>query len=388
MAPYQLRAFFHDERYGVVEASSKAGKTVACIVWLAEQAMSGKDGQNFWWVAPIYLQAKIAYRRMRAALPRYAYLANESELKITLLNGSVIWFKGSDKPDSLYGEDVFAAVIDEASRVKEDAWYAVRSTLTATQGPIRIIGNVKGRKNWFYMLSRRFESGESGGIYAKVTAWDAVQAGILAQEEVEDARRMLPDPIFRELFLAEPSEDGSNPFGLSAIRACVKDISVAPSRNWGWDLAKSVDWTVGIGLDIDGVTAALYRFQKSWEETVPIILQATTRSATVDSTGVGDPIVERLQKERKSTFEAYHFSSSSKQRLMEGLSVAIQSQEIGFPEGPVVDELEEFEYVYTRTGVRYSAPEGLHDDCVMALGLAVWNKSHARVGRMGVSTLG
>ena len=33
--------------------------------------------------------------------------------------------------------------------------------------------------------------------------------------------------------------------------------------------------------------------------------------------------------------------------------------------------MESFEYEQTRTGVRYSAPEGLHDDCVVALALAV-----------------
>jgi len=47
----------------------------------------------------------------------------------------------------LYGEDVYGAVIDEASRMKEDAWTAIQSTLTATRGPVRIIGNVKGEKN-------------------------------------------------------------------------------------------------------------------------------------------------------------------------------------------------------------------------------------------------
>ena len=38
-------------------------------------------------------------------------------------------------------------MIDEASRMKEDAWTAIQSTLTATRGPVRIIGNVKGEKN-------------------------------------------------------------------------------------------------------------------------------------------------------------------------------------------------------------------------------------------------
>jgi hypothetical protein len=36
--------------------------------------------------------------------------------------------QSADNPDTLYGEDVHAAVIDEASRMKEDSFYAVRST--------------------------------------------------------------------------------------------------------------------------------------------------------------------------------------------------------------------------------------------------------------------
>ncbi len=55
---------------------------------------------------------------------------------------------------------------------------------------------------------------------------------------------------------------------------------------------------------------------------------------------------------------------------MEGLAVAIQKQEIGFPDGVIANELESFEYEYTRTGVRYSAPSGMHDDTVCALALA------------------
>jgi hypothetical protein len=371
MAEYQLRAIFHQERYGIVEATTKSGKTVGCMVWLAEQAMAGKDGHNFWWVAPIFSQAKIAFRRLKKGLPRDLYSSNETELTITLLNGAVIWFKGAENPDSLYGEDVYAAVIDEGSRTKEESWHAVRSTLTATRGPIRIIGNVKGRKNWFYHLARKFEGGDPGGHYEKITAWDAVKAGILEEDEIKDAQRQLPAHVFQELYLAEPSDDGSNPFGIDAIQACIAPLSSAPAERWGWDLAKSVDWTVGIGFDRDGRAAHVERFQRPWEETFDVIGRTTSGRAVVDSTGVGDPILERLQRYRPGTFTPYVFSAPSKQRLMEGLAVAIQQREITYPEGVITQELSMFEYVYTRTGVRYSAPEGLHDDCVMALGLAV-----------------
>lgn len=374
----QKAAIFGPSRYAIIEASTKTGKTVGCIIWLAEQAMQGKEGQNFWWVAPVYSQAKIAFRRLKRYLPRELYTSNEGELTITLPNGAVIWFKGADKPDSLYGEDVYAAVVDEASRVKADAWYAVRSTLTATNGPVRIIGNVKGRKNWFYDLSRRAQNGEPGYHYTKLTAYDAADAGILAYAEIEDAKRTLPEHIFRELYLAEPSDDGGNPFGLQHIERIA--TLAGPTGNevvaWGWDLAKSVDWTVGVGIDQYGQLARFERFQKPWPETIEAIWQATGNvPALVDSTGVGDPILEQLQR-KGGHYEGYTFSGPSKQKLMEGLASAIQGGRIAIDRGPLYAELCEFEYAYTRTGVRYSAPEGQHDDCVMALALAVHHHTH------------
>jgi hypothetical protein len=48
-----------------------------------------------------------------------------------------------------------------------------------------------------------------------------------------------------------------------------------------------------------------------------------------------------------------------------------QQQQVHYPPSLIVQELEAFEYEYTRTGVRYSAPGGQHDDAVCALALAV-----------------
>jgi len=97
----------------------------------------------------------------------------------------------------------------------------------------------------------------------------------------------------------------------------------------------------------------------------------------VDSTGVGDPILEHLQEDGGDNFEGFKFTGVSKQQLMEGLAVGIQQEKakkIGFPEHskeiPIQGELESMEYTYTRTGVKYSAPPGMNDDCVMGLGLA------------------
>ncbi len=117
-----------------------------------------------------------------------------------------------------------------------------------------------------------------------------------------------------------------------------------------------------------------------WQETMARVARLTGRTpALADSTGVGDPIVEMLARQLGPRFEGYHFHQASKQKLMEGLAVAIQSQAVTYPAGVIPGELELFEYQYSRTGgVSYSAPEGFYDDCVCALALAVEHRSHAR----------
>lgn len=373
LAAYQTEAIFHDARYGLIEASTKSGKTHGCLAWIFEKAaLTGNPGRNYWWVAPVYSQAKIAYSRLKLAIPTWSRHPNESDLTLSLPNGAMIWFKSAEKPDNLYGEDVYAAVLDEASRVREEAWYALRSTLTKTEGHVRLIGNVKGRKNFFYQMCRKAEAGEQGHIHRKIRAADAVSAGIIKAEEVEDARRILPAQVFAELYDAEPSDDGGNPFGLAAIRACIKPLAAGPAIAYGIDLAKSVDFTAIVGLNAAGSVCDFDRFQMPWSETIARIRERVKDiPANVDSTGVGDPVLEALQRGRTGRYEGYKFTSDSKQKLMEGLAVAIQRGEISFPDGAIISELEAYEYEYTRTGVRYSAPSGVHDDAVCALSLAV-----------------
>lgn len=383
MYPKQQAALFHEKRFGIIEATTKCGKTAASMIWLTEHLLRGQRGHNFWWVAPVYVQSKMVWKRVRDGLPRGLYKSNASELTLDI-DGRVMWFKSGDNPDSLYGEDVYACVIDEATRCKPEVWYAITTTLSATRGPVRVIGNVKGKRNWAYKLARRAQSGADNMQYAKLTADDAIAAGIMARETVNEAEAGLPESIFRQLYYAEAADDEGNPFGLEVIRECVVPaLSTRPPVMWGWDIAKSKNWTVGIALDIAGHVCRFERWNRNhlppgmpsgmqyWQATVHRIRELIGATPTlIDSTGVGDPVFEAIAQGR-ALCEGYKFTQASKQQLMEGLAVALQSREIHFPEGPISAELEAFEYEYRQSGVSYAAPEGMDDDCVCALALAV-----------------
>jgi hypothetical protein len=111
------------------------------------------------------------------------------------------------------------------------------------------------------------------------------------------------------------------------------------------------------------------RFQSDWTSTKAKIKELGKAPKLIDATGVGDPIVEELQRD-DHLIEGFKFTSTSKQQLMEGLVASIHQGSIGYPDGVIVDELSMFEYVYTKYGVKYEAPNGMHDDCVCALALA------------------
>lgn len=397
--PYQTAILDSVARFTVTIAATKCGKTASHIVWLFEQALQCKANQSVWWVAPTFYQAKIAYDRMKVQISdRNFYKANETNLIITLVTGAKIYFKTAEKPDNLFGDDVYAFVFDEYTRARETAWFALRSTITSTGGKGKFIGNAKSKKNWGYKLAMKAKAGQDNEFeFFKITAYDAANCGMLTKdgrpmiEEIESAKRALPESVFNELYMAEASEDGSNPFGLKYIAAiCHPTLSSMPSICYGIDVANKFDSTSIIGLDRLAYMSHYHNFTRTgWPHVIGTIKSLPRLPMAQDSTGVGDPVLADVQQSN-DLIEGYIFTEQSKQRLMEGLAVAIQSRKVMISDdGDVVNgtgklrhQLEQFEITYTRTGVRYSAPDGEHDDDVCALALA-WHKWQTAVHMSG-----
>jgi len=387
--PYQTAILDCPARFTVTIASTKVGKTASHIVWLFEEALKCSAHQSVWWVAPTFAQARIAFDRMKVQISdRNFYKANETNLIITLVTGVKIQFKTAEKPDNLYGDDVYAFVFDEFTRAREAAWFALRSTITSTGGKGKFIGNAKSKKNWGYKLAMKAKAGQDPDYqFFKITAYDAADCGMTTKdgrpfiEEIEAAKRDLPESVFNELYLAEASEDGSNPFGLKYIAAaCVQTLSTLPSCCYGIDVANKFDSTSIIGLDRNGFMSHYHNFTRTgWPHVIGTIKNLPRVPAAQDSTGVGDPVLSDVQQVNDQ-IEGVVFTQQSKQRLMEGLAVGIQSRKVIIADdGDVVNgtgklrhQLEQFEITYTRTGVVYSAPEGEHDDDVCALALAYY----------------
>lgn len=350
---------------------------------LIAQAISLKEGgQNkklIAYITPTYQLAKVFFDAIVSKLPIGEYDSNKADLVIFFPGGGSIRFFTGEKLDAMRGLKFHLVIIDEASYIPnlQDGWQnSIRPTLTDFKGKAIFLSTPKG-KNFFYSLFIKHDEPEWESF--KFTTYDNPY---IDPTEIDAAKAQLPHSVFEQEYMANPMENAANPFGSDKIRECIKPLSTLPAEYYGIDLAKSVDWTVIIGLDITGQVSFFMRFQKDWAQTKETIIDVVPKNKPVliDSTGNGDPIVEEIQK-KFNKMVGFKFTTQSKQPLMEGLASSIHQKKIAYPEGIITQELEIFEYVFSSHGVKYSAPSGFHDDTVCALALA--NKCKVDYGGYG-----
>jgi phage FluMu gp28-like protein len=366
-----------DARFKVLMCGRRWGKSLISKNISITEALAGRITG---YVTPTYNLAKVFFDDIAKIIPGEIAQANKSNLTFKFVTGGEIRFFTGERLDNFRGLRLHNVIVDEAAYIPnlQDAWNnAIRPTLTDFQGKALFISTPRG-KDFFYNLYLR-NSGDWQSF--KYTTYDNP---FIKVSEIDDAKNSLPMSAFEQEFMANPAENAANPFGIDFIRQNIQTLSNSSPICYGIDLAKSYDYTVILGLDANGEVCSFDRFQSDWSTTKAKIRELKNVPKLIDATGVGDPIVEELQRD-DYLIEGFKFTSTSKQQLMEGLVTSIQQGNVKYPDGIIADELSIFEYVYTANGVKYSAPNGMHDDCVCALALA--NKIFMKSQSMGKYTL-
>lgn len=360
----QYKVIKESERFNVLDCGRRWGKSVLATNLISETAINGYPAGYF---APTYKLLEATFKEALNCLEPIISRKHDNQF-IELITGGCIEFWSLDNPNAGRSRKYKRAVIDEAAFVKElwEAWTkSIRPTLTDLKGDAWFMSTPRG-KNDFYKLYSRGLSGDKNWKSWQMPTSTNPHIDI---NELEDAKRDLPESAYLQEYEALFSDNAANPFGTAYIRGAIRPLSKNTTQCYGVDLAKSHDWTVVIGLDMNGQVTEFHRWQSDWGQTTRRIIDIVgQKPAFIDSTGVGNPIVEEICRTCKRA-EGFVFTSTSKQQIMEGLANSIQKGEI-YILSEMVDELESFEFIYSKGGVKYSAPEGMHDDIVCALALA------------------
>lgn len=374
------------KKYNVIDAGRRFGKNeflVSRIIDGSPQHRNGLvDGYSWGWFAPTYKILDDSWRLLVETLrPIPGIYINQSKYYAKLPTGGVIECWSFEAGDDVGRSREYSGgvVVDEAAMVPRLLHIRTKSlsalTVKFPAAEEWYASTPKGQGNDFYPLYRFGQDGEPDWA-----SWQYPTAANphISPEYIEEKRRSMPESDFAQEYLAEFLDAEAHPIGLEHIRACLGPLSTAEPAVWGVDLARAVDFTVAVGLDAGGHVCRLERWKAPWGVTrdrLNAILGPTIVYA--DSTGVGDPVIEDLQRAGRRV-KACVFTARSKQQWVEGLIAGIQQHRLRFPDGWLRGELESLTAVRTAMGTRYAAPEGLHDDGVMALALA-WQGMPAQI---------
>jgi hypothetical protein len=236
-----------DARFRILIAGRRFGKSYLCMRELAKAAGS-KPNQKVWYVSPSYRMSKqILWNPLKAKLLDLNWVkkVNESDLSITLVNGSVISLRGADNWDSLRGVGLNAVILDEFADIKEEAWTEVlRPTLSDTGGWALFCGTPKGL-NWAYDLYQRGQDPEEKAW--KSFSYTTLQGGRVPEEEVKQARLDLDERTFRQEYEAVFANYSGIVYYAFDIKENVKKVA---------DINTSLIY-VGIDFNIDPMSAVL-----------------------------------------------------------------------------------------------------------------------------------
>jgi phage terminase large subunit len=200
--PYTPRGAFkplhtRKQRWAVVVAHRRAGKTVACVNELIKAALTfkGNDGR-FGYVAPFYSQAKAVawdyFKRFSSVIPNVTI--NESELRITYPNGCSIRLFGADNADALRGLFFDGIVADEYGDWKPSVWgYVIRPALADRGGWAIIIGTPKGRNQFWEVYEHARVNSDWLALCIR-----ASESGLLPASELDALRLELTEDAWRQ----------------------------------------------------------------------------------------------------------------------------------------------------------------------------------------------
>jgi phage FluMu gp28-like protein len=360
----QQKILSEAKRFNVLVCGRRFGKSKLAVNLLVQPALKGFPVGYF---TPTYKLLEETFKEV-AAITNELVTKKHDQQFIELITGGKIEFWSLDNPMAGRSRKYKRVIVDEAafhSKLWESWTEAIRPTLTDLKGDAWFLSTPKG-KNDFYKLHMRAKAGEQNWATWQMSTYTNPY---IDPAEIDDAQKDLPALAFSQEYMAEFNENVANPFGIDFISQCTFPISNQPAVCFGVDVARSFDFTVIIGLDRNCQVCYFERFQKDWRQTTQAIINLPNVPIAIDGTGVGGPIGEDVA--RVKDVGIVIFTQHTKQQMMEALALAIQQRKITFPEGVITDELKNFEYEYSKMGVKYSAPSGLHDDAVCALALAL-----------------
>jgi predicted phage terminase large subunit-like protein len=288
----QIEVQTNPARFKVVCAGRRWGKGVLGI---GEAVRRAAAGQHCWWIAPSFASA--AFQAGWRVLEFYAANLPGAQLHLQrrtldMPGGGWVQFKTAEEADSLRGESIDFAVIDEAAHIRDlqNIWeLCLRPCLLDRKGEAWFISTPAGH-NFFHNLFQRAKNVDPGWASFQ---FPSTANPYLDAQELQEIGRDMPVLVKRQEIDAEFVQLAGALFKRDQVR--ILETEPAGVR-WvrSWDLAFTTkttsDYTAGlrVGIMEDGtvVIADVVRGRWEWPQAVRTVATTATADGVTVQQGV------------------------------------------------------------------------------------------------------
>ena len=367
----------------MLDCGRRFGKDIIQRNYISEGIISG---QPCAWYEPTYKSLLDNWEWFCSTLYPITSRKSDQEKRLELSTGGMLDMWSLQDKDASRGRHYKRVAVNEAAKVEhlEYSWNnVIRITLADLLGGAMIGSTPRGR-NYFKSLYDR-------GIDPQEKEWSSWKMSTyrnpyIAETELAEIKRTTPELIFQQEILAEFIELEGSVFRRIQDAAILEPIEQAiPNRQYiaAVDPAASVDYTVVTIWDVaDKHCVYMDRYNRVDYIVLGDRLHAVYKlfncqSMTIEVNGIGQGVVDHLQG-RGMNVIPFTTTNATKQAVITTLQSAFEHGEIRIVNSPVmIGELLSFEAHRSPSGsYQYSAPDGMHDDCVMSLALG-WDSLSA-----------
>jgi hypothetical protein len=325
---------------------------------------------------------------------------NGKPQRLTLKCGAVIAVRTASDPDLLVSRGYDLLVLGEAARMSRDAWLTALPALASPgRAGLVVHQTTPLGRNWIAA-----EAEDSSWWRMVVPIWQPgsrerhpLANPHILQEAILEEERQLPERWFRQEWMVEFLGGEGTVFRNPRERIAPAPAQPKQPVIVGVDLAKRADFSVFVAFDGAGRMLGMERVQeRPYPDQARMLMDFVQRwpvsRVVIELNGPGEAFCdlfnEMLRDNRLShNVEGIYTTTKSKDEMVSALVVAFEAGRITILDEPVL--VSEFE-VYTAKRLesgrdRYGAPEGYHDDCVLACALA-WSRVPAGT-RVAVPTM-
>ncbi len=369
------------QRRNVMDMGRRWGKNVLLQDMAAETAL---DGGAVGWGAPVYKQTLDDFRSLANILAPVIKRRSISELRLDLVTGGVIEFWSLDKPDSIRGKRYRRFIVNEAGFVADLVDirnFIIMPTLIDYQGDEYYSGTPKGMNGFYQLFNTQGDDWQKWQMSSYANPY-------IPASELDALKETMTERAFQQEIMAQFLEDGGGVF--RGVRACavLEPRDPRPGRQYiiGVDWGRSNDATVFMVLDAEaGEVAFMDRMTDTNYASQRLRLAELSRryndaAILAEANSMGQPNIEALQNDGVWV-QPFTTTNATKAEIIQKLEIAFERKEIKIlADELLINELTAYQNQRMPSGLlRYGAPDGMHDDTVIALALAWHAAARPRV---------